>query len=228
MRMIGGRIRCDEIVVARRQIEDPELASIVGLRGRSASTPGNITCDVDTVDRQHLGVKHRVAVLAEDPAFDCAASLNADRQVDCLAFGEELSWRVVDFAGSEEIDDVVVELTTNVARLELTVPMRSADVSAEPLVFIFPENRQRWLPGLAFQSSVQRLDVGGSSATALRGIAEFSLLPGRYFVVAINTGAVLDPADPALLDRLVRLATPINLIAGETRKLAVPLANAPR
>lgn len=139
---------------------------------------------------------------------------------------DELAWKVLDFAGTENLDDVVVEFTTKVTRLELTVPTPAATSSEEPVVFIFPEDRQRWRPGLAFQVSVPTRTLAGTGAMA-EGSTRVNVLPGRYYIVALNTAAVVDPSDPELLEKLARLAAPTELAAGDL-KLTIPLANAPR
>jgi hypothetical protein len=139
--------------------------------------------------------------------------------------GEELSWKTINFAGTETLDDVVVDLTTRVAKLEVMVPRSSG--SDEILVFIFPGDRQHWRPGLAIQVSVPvREGLEGSPAVGSTSALPF--LPGRYLVVAVNSAAVLNPADTALLDKLAPLATPLDLTAGETRKITIPVANTQR
>jgi hypothetical protein len=140
---------------------------------------------------------------------------------------DDLSAKVIDFAGTENLDDVVVELTTQVARLEVTVPRPSATSSAEPLVFVFPEDRQRWRPHLVLHTSVSIPNADGDRATAVR-TSEFTFLPGRYLVIATDAAAVDDPANPALLEKLASLATPVTLSVGETTKLTVPLTKARR
>ena len=142
--------------------------------------------------------------------------------------GEELLGKTVEFVGTESLDDVVVEVTTQVAKLEVTVPRSNVWDEVETVVFIFPEDPQQWRAGFAYQvRTTDRHDPAASTPAADR-TAELRVLPGRYLVAAFNTAGVRDPSEPALLEKIRPLATPVTLVAGETTRVTIPVAKARR
>jgi hypothetical protein len=157
-----------------------------------------------------------------------SGDVSAGKLVSIRSRGEELVGKTVEFVGTESLDDVIVELTTQAAKLHITVPPSGDQDQAEKVVFIFPEDPQRWRLGFALQASATLRD-GTAGAGALTGsTGELRLLPGRYLVAAFNTAGVADPADPALLGKIRPLATPVTLVAGETTRVTIAVAKARR
>jgi hypothetical protein len=128
---------------------------------------------------------------------------------------EELSGKTLEFSGTEVLDDVVVTLTTDVARVDLAITNTAAQDGAEPvLVVLFAEDASRWHQGWL---QYARRDVGRDVVHVELG----RMNPGRYLVVALRNANVGSPTDPSALAKLRRLAVPVTLVGGETVSLAL-------
>jgi hypothetical protein len=125
--------------------------------------------------------------------------------------GQEIAGKTLTLVGTENIDDVVIEFTMRTARLDVTVTGTSApDAPERVLVLLFAEDPSRWHYGHVRYSSVNE------SHTDLTRI-----VPGRYRIIAIHDPDIYYPTEPAILDRLRPLATPVTLVAGEPAKISI-------
>jgi hypothetical protein len=135
--------------------------------------------------------------------------------------GEEITGKTLDFNGTEVIDDVVVELTTKVAQLEVSVVGTTPPDEREPVVvLLFPEDSARWHQGY----------VRYARMSASRRPPHLIRLPaGRYLAVAIHDAAFFNrPTAPGVLERLRPVATPVTLTAGEDARVSLRVARVPR
>ena len=101
---------------------------------------------------------------------------------------------------------------------------------------LFSENPTRWHAGYgsvqytAIQATTEMpllpaaagggVRRAGRAFTFLHGPA----VPGRYLIVAVPSPDVMHPTDRAILERCVRIAVPVTLVAGETPKVEVPVS----
>ena len=61
--------------------------------------------------------------------------------------GEGLAGKILELVGTETLDDVVIELTKQVARVDVTVTSATARESEPVMVILFSEDPTRWHPG---------------------------------------------------------------------------------
>ena len=142
--------------------------------------------------------------------------------------GEELAGKTLVLTGTERFDDVVVELTTKVARVGVNVTSASEGGEPEPVMLIlFSEDPKRWHHGFIQSASTIATPVSATpgilrpARTSLTGMP-----PGRYLVAAIPDVGISHPVDAALFEKLRPLAAPVTLVAGETARVTLPVAKA--
>jgi hypothetical protein len=120
----------------------------------------------------------------------------------------------VELVGTEILAGVLVNLTTKVAELAVTLSGNASE--AQPaLVVVFPEERERW----PYHAQALRGDAP-SQPDEIR----FRQLPeGRYLIAAVPDPDVEFPTTPAMLEQLRPLATPLTLTAGVITRLPLTL-----
>ena len=107
---------------------------------------------------------------------------------------------------------VTVELTTKPAVLNVSIVAASGQPASGSIV-VFSEDPQFWTRYLSRQLLFR---------TAAGGTARIDTLPpGRYFVATVSGADRPSWADPAFLERLRPTATPVTLVAGETRSVTI-------
>jgi hypothetical protein len=84
------------------------------------------------------------------------------------------------------------------------------------IVVVFPDDRTAWVD---YGRSPRRLRSGRT--TAAGGFRVMDLPPGAYLVAALREATAADWAAPESLDALARIATRVELAAGDTRRLAL-------
>jgi hypothetical protein len=158
-----------------------------------------------------------------------SADVGAGALLSIQRHGEELAGKTLEFVGTETLDDLVVELTTQVAQIDVTVTSARKEPESV-LLFLFPEDPLRWHRGFVRYSrtlptSARTGEISSVSARLIR------LPAGRYLVAAVPDGDGSSyPTDVGTLERLRTLqklrplATPVTLIAGQTAKVTVAVA----
>jgi len=129
---------------------------------------------------------------------------------------QEIAGKTLEFAGTETVDDIVLELTRRVATLEVAVTStRTPDDPETLLMMLFADDSSLWYPG-----HLQYTRMKASRTPTRERLTR--MVPGRYRVIAIH-----DPElnflmrDRALLEKLRPLATPVTLVAGEVAKISI-------
>jgi hypothetical protein len=131
--------------------------------------------------------------------------------------GEEVAGKTLEFIGTETIDDIVVALTTHIAKVDVTVTRASSRGEPEPvLVMLFAEDPAQWPRGSRYARTT-------TAATQLIRVP-----PGRYLVAAIHDIGLNYPMEAGVLEQLRPLAVPVTVVAGQTAKVTVGVAKAPR
>jgi hypothetical protein len=139
--------------------------------------------------------------------------------------GQEIAGKTLTLVGTENIDDVVIEFTMRTARLDVTVTGTSApDAPERVLVLLFAEDPSRWHYGHVRYSSVNvaRRSPRPSEKEKTESHTDLTrIVPGRYRIIAIHDPDIYYPTEPAILEKLRPLATPVTLVAGEPAKISI-------
>jgi uncharacterized protein (DUF2141 family) len=137
--------------------------------------------------------------------------------------GEEIAGKTLEFVGTETLDDVVVELTTQVAQVDVTVTSARARGEPEPVMLIlFSEDRKRWHQGsLQYGRTTASPVSDGAGATPSAVTRLTRMAPGRYLLAAIHDVDLTYPTEVGALETLRAL------VAGQTAKVTVPVAKRP-
>ena len=130
--------------------------------------------------------------------------------------GQEIAGKTLEFAGTEAIDDIVVELTRKVATLEVAVTStKTPDDPETVLLMLFADDPSLWYPGHLQYTRMKTSRTPGRERL-------IRMVPGRYRVIAIHDVDVNFPMkDRALLEKLRPLATPVTLVAGEPAEITI-------
>lgn len=144
---------------------------------------------------------------------------------------EDLTARPMEFKGTERVSNVAIVLTHDVGTLEGTV----TDERGEPVpgagVIIFPDDEDRWFPNSPFvhlARAMPAMPAGARPQAASRpgpltesrpvrapgSFASMGLLPGRYFVAAVQGEAGIPPPDRESLERLRKEAVVATVTVG--------------
>lgn len=151
--------------------------------------------------------------------------------------GDEIAGKVLEFDGTETIDDVIVALTTKVAQVDVSVTGTSAGGEPHPvLVILFSEDPALWHQGhlqytRTMTSRVSKRPPDTVSDPEPLPPTETRLsrmVPGRYLIVAIHDLDLSHPTDVRVLEKLRPLAVPITLVAGQTAKVSLGVAKVAR
>src|SRR4029450_13929961 len=111
--------------------------------------------------------------------------------------------------------DIVVSLTTHVAQVDVTVTNASSRGESEPvLVMLFAEDPALWPRGSRYARTT-------TAKTQLIRVP-----PGRYLIAAIRNIGLNHPTKVDMLEELRPLAVPVTVVAGQTAKVTVGVANA--
>jgi hypothetical protein len=136
--------------------------------------------------------------------------------------GQEIAGKTLTLVGTENIDDVVIEFTMKTARLDVTVTGTSApDAPERVLVVLFADDPSRWHYGHVRYSVARRAPPLSEKEKAESHTTLTRTVPGRYRVIAIHDPDIYYPTEPAILEKLRPLATPVTLVAGEPAKISI-------
>jgi hypothetical protein len=141
--------------------------------------------------------------------------------------GQEIAGKTLDFVGTENIEDVIIEFTMKTARLDVTVTGTSASDDPERvLLMLFADDSSLWHYGhvqyasaIAARPSGRRERPTPQSHTTL-----IRMVPGRYRIIAIRDPDILYPTQTAILEKLRPFATPVTLVADEPARISIGVA----
>ena len=139
--------------------------------------------------------------------------------------GQEIAGKALTWVGTENIDDVVVEFTMKTAQLDVTVAGRSGPEAPERvLIVLFADDPSQWHYGHVWYSTakVARPSLHPSEKEKTESHTTLPrTVPGRYRIIAIRDPEIYYPTEPAILEKLRPLATPVTLVAGESSKINI-------
>ena len=170
-----------------------------------------------------------------------------------LRGGEDITTKPLTLNGTERVTDIVIVMTTDTGRVQGTVTNAQGEPAPGMDVIMFPEDSDRWFAGSPFVSRTRSysapVSTGGTlpamsaapAASALSaspaappspavfrlGPGRFSLpfvLPGRYYIVALDTGNAVSGISRELLEKLRPTATDVTVTAGEPTTVQLRVA----
>lgn len=140
---------------------------------------------------------------------------------------DDISAKPVELKGTERLRNVVITLTHDSGRIQGTVTIDGTTPAKGALVVAFPDDPERWFQGSPFVSVMSTTsDIppevlaqrppGAPAPPAPGSIMGRPLLPGRYFVIALegSGGGFSPPRDPAEFEKLKKEATAVTVNAG--------------
>jgi hypothetical protein len=147
--------------------------------------------------------------------------------------GREVTGQVLRIDGTELVDDVSITVTTNLGAVDGTVPVTGRDLLGIPTVVLVPVNSVQRQAGLQLRSlppPTGRSEVPGrnGATTSKARVSSFlfsAVLPGRYFVLAVDRFPRQDgelTSQSGWLDAALARATILTVTHGATVHVALP------
>jgi hypothetical protein len=151
------------------------------------------------------------------------ANVSVGTLVSIKRAGQTIAGNALDLIGTETIDDVVIEFTKKMARLEVAVTGTGA-VEPEPVFLaLFSDDPSVWAQG-----HVQYARTSAAPTFGERGPDSHMTLPpmvpGRYRIIAIPDPEISYPDDTTILEKLRPFATLVTLVDGQTAKINLDVA----
>ena len=142
------------------------------------------------------------------------------RQTGVTVGGEPLT-TAIDLSG-EETAEVTLIYTDQVSSLAGTVQGAGRGPGPNPEVIVFAADRRLWVEDPLNPREPRVEQASNDGRYRITG-----LLPGDYFVAAVDTADVPDVIDAEFLEAVARFATPVTLLAGQTLDRDVNLGRLP-
>lgn len=208
---------------------DRDLKDLAVQTARGFDVRGRVTVDGATMPSSWLprlglsgGLYLPSAEISSDGTFVLRA-MPGHRRIQVIGFPAGSMVERILVRGQDVADDGF-DVTGDIAGVEIAfttsppvVAGRVVDANGDAVeadVLVYVERTDLWT------KPVPRY-VKNSHSTIEQGFRVTGLLPGRYLAVAVDQLDEFDWANPANLERLRSLATPITLAKGETKTLAL-------
>jgi hypothetical protein len=124
----------------------------------------------------------------------------------------------IDFKANEDISDVELEITNRVTDLSGLVTNSRGEPVKDYAIAVFPQDRDKWTPGSRYFRSGRPDQDGRFKLT--------SLVPGEYFVIALDYMDASEWTDPEFLERIRTKATKLSISEGETKSVDLKVTTA--
>jgi hypothetical protein len=144
---------------------------------------------------------------------------------------EEIAGKMLEFTGTETLDDVVVAVTTQVAQVEVIVTDTNSRGETNPvLLVLFPEDPTQSRLGVfgRYARTTTSPESAGARVSRSPATQLIRVPAGRYLLAAVPDIDVNFPAEAAILEQLRPLARPVTLVAGQTAKITLGVARMAR
>jgi protocatechuate 3,4-dioxygenase beta subunit len=120
--------------------------------------------------------------------------------------------------GPRDLTGVVITFTDRPTAITGTVRnAAAADPSA--IVIAFPTDASAWIGRGPFPRRVRSTRAGPDGTYTIS-----ALVPGEYYVAAVNEEGLGEEHDPAVLEALIRIAHPVRVVDGERRRVDLTTA----
>jgi len=178
----------------------------------------------------HLGMSYAEVPRAESQGTDrfelrglrgpmvLEANIGAGTLVSIKRAGQTIAANALDLIGTETIDDVVIEFTRKMARLEVAVDGTGAVEPQPVLLALFSDDPSLWAQG-----HVQYARASAAPKFGERGpyshVTLPPMVPGRYRIIAIPDPEISYPEDTTILEKFRPFATLVTLVDGQTAKI---------
>jgi hypothetical protein len=124
----------------------------------------------------------------------------------------------IDFKPNEDIADLEIEITNRVTDLSGVVTNSRGAPVKDYSIAVFPQDRDKWTPGSRYFRSGRPDQDGRFKLT--------SLVPGEYFVIALDYMDASEWTDPEFLERIRTKATRLSISEGETKSVDLKVTTA--
>ena len=254
---VNLRTNTGATITGRVEIEGAAqpFSTWVSGEGRGGRAPCNVqVIRADSSAMSAMTAAQSPVTPREDGTFELSGIRGAVR-LTAMAFplvlesitirGEDVTGTVLEFAGTERIEDVVVTLTTEVATIDGTVTTAQGTPADRASVIVFPDQPALWFTGSPFVRIIgvvpppaapivpaQRPAPAAAAPMLMRrlgpgGFAIGNLRPGRYLIVALEWSDRVPLPSPEWFGQLRPIATSIVLTAGQTTSVQLRLAKRP-
>jgi hypothetical protein len=133
--------------------------------------------------------------------------------------GRDYTQRPFDTTSGRDIEDVVITMTRETARIRGSVRDGKGGVATGGMAIAFPTDRTLWTN---YGLRPARLRSGQVSTSGAYGLV---VPAGEYFVIALDNGAVADWMDPRFLNAAAAVATRVTVAWAETKAVDLSIAN---
>jgi len=134
--------------------------------------------------------------------------------------GQIIAGNALDLIGTETIDDVVIEFTRKMARLEVAVDGTGAVEPKPVLLALFSDDPSLWAQGhVQYTRGSAAPKFGERPPDSQMTLPP--MVPGRYRIIAIPDREISYPEDTTILEKLRPFATLVTLVDGQTAKINV-------
>ena len=186
---------------------------------------------------------HAATTVADDRTFRLVrlgGSFLVTAQADDLALkslligGREVTGRAIELKGTEQVTDAVIVMTSDTARLQGTATNDAGEPFAATVI-LFADSPDRFGPqspgvhvtraiGVTPASEAHRAASAPEIGRKLPAPGAFTfprVLPGRYALIAVDSGISIPALDRDTFTRWRSLATEVTLTAGQTTTAAL-------
>ena len=137
--------------------------------------------------------------------------------------GTDITGKVVEFVGTETIDDVEITVTTDVAAADVAVVDGSRSEDARPvLVVLFAEDASLWHEGFLQYAHLPAFHLERETHVHLG-----RMVAGRYLIAAVQGLDVDHPTDSRVLETLRPFAVPVTLTSDQLASVRLSVVRVP-
>jgi hypothetical protein len=121
----------------------------------------------------------------------------------------------IEFRPGEDVAEIEIDVTNQITEVSGLVTNSRGESSKDYSVLVFPQDRERWMPGSRYVRTGRPDQDGRFKVPALPA--------GSYYAVAMDYLDAGDASDPAVLERMLEKATTFSLNDGEKKTLDLKL-----
>jgi hypothetical protein len=119
----------------------------------------------------------------------------------------------------KDLAEMVVRYTKTPAQISGTVLGTNAQRADDAAVFLFPRDNSLWSLGRVSSQAFRSVRVSAAGAFLVE-----SVMPGEYFLAAASESVSAHWPDRTYLQKLLAIATPVQVSAGQAQTISLRLA----